>query len=182
MLSCVVVLAYSSPPSSSNCTDENWRISSHRSGVSMLYSGFMPKAKLQERLKMPYVPVFLFPSLFPFLDTDPSSLFACSLSTLVETVSKKPIPPHVKDIVRSLSPPPSRLPCLLPTLLSFTGLRAHGRLQRRGRRGAAVPQGSRSRLKAVSLLLSTIPQEQQYSLLPTSRFPSSPLLSLLSSR
>ncbi|GAA6033685.1 hypothetical protein JCM8097_004381 [Rhodosporidiobolus ruineniae] len=44
------------------------------SGVSMLFSGFMPKKKLEERLKMP-------------------------LSQLVETVSKKPIPPHVKDIV-----------------------------------------------------------------------------------
>lgn len=40
----------------------------------MLYSGFMPKKKLEERLKMP-------------------------LSQLVETVSKKPIPEHVRDIV-----------------------------------------------------------------------------------
>jgi len=44
------------------------------SGVSMLYSGFMPKKKQEERLKMP-------------------------LSTLVETVSKKPIPPHSKFLV-----------------------------------------------------------------------------------
>jgi len=44
------------------------------SGVSMLYSGFMPKKKVEERLKLP-------------------------LSQLVETVSRKPIPPHVKDII-----------------------------------------------------------------------------------
>lgn len=44
------------------------------SGVSMLFSGFMPKKKSEERLAM-------------------------RLSQLVETVSKKPIPPHVKDIV-----------------------------------------------------------------------------------
>ncbi|GAA5962762.1 hypothetical protein JCM21900_006493, partial [Sporobolomyces salmonicolor] len=44
------------------------------SGVSMLYSSFMPKKKLEERLKMP-------------------------MSQLVETVSKKPIPAHVRDII-----------------------------------------------------------------------------------
>ncbi|GAA5933668.1 hypothetical protein JCM1841_005501, partial [Sporobolomyces salmonicolor] len=44
------------------------------SGVSMLYSSFMPKKKLEERLKMP-------------------------MSQLVETVSKKPIPAHVHDII-----------------------------------------------------------------------------------
>ncbi|GAA5966053.1 hypothetical protein JCM8115_004913 [Rhodotorula mucilaginosa] len=56
--------------------EEKYRleISMLSSGVSMLYSGFMPKKKLEERLKMP-------------------------LSTLVETVSKKPIPSHVRDIV-----------------------------------------------------------------------------------
>ncbi|GAA5918144.1 hypothetical protein JCM6882_007288 [Rhodosporidiobolus microsporus] len=55
-------------------TDHNLELTMLSSGVSMLYSGFMPKKKLEERLKMP-------------------------LSTLVETVSKKPIPDHVKDIV-----------------------------------------------------------------------------------
>ncbi|TKA56506.1 hypothetical protein B0A53_02077 [Rhodotorula sp. CCFEE 5036] len=56
--------------------EEKYRleISMLSSGVSMLYSGFMPKKKLEERLRMP-------------------------LSTLVETVSKKPIPSHVRDIV-----------------------------------------------------------------------------------
>ncbi|CEQ38596.1 SPOSA6832_00043, partial [Sporobolomyces salmonicolor] len=49
------------------------------SGVSMLYSSFMPKKKLEERLKMP-------------------------MSQLVETVSKKPIPAHVRDIVHLPSP------------------------------------------------------------------------------
>jgi len=44
------------------------------SGVSMLYSFFMPKKKLEERLPM-------------------------KISKLIETVSKKPIPPHVKAVV-----------------------------------------------------------------------------------
>ncbi|GAA5909138.1 E1 ubiquitin-activating protein UBA1 [Sporobolomyces salmoneus] len=44
------------------------------SGVSMLYSSWMPKKKLEERLAMP-------------------------MSQLVETVSRKPIPEHVRDIV-----------------------------------------------------------------------------------
>ncbi|KAL1918648.1 uncharacterized protein VTP21DRAFT_2670 [Calcarisporiella thermophila] len=43
-------------------------------GVSMLYSFFMPKKKLDERMGMP-------------------------ISRLVETVSRKPIPPHVKALV-----------------------------------------------------------------------------------
>lgn len=44
------------------------------SGVSMLYSSFMPKKKVEERLKM-------------------------KMSQLVETVSKKPVPPHVKAMI-----------------------------------------------------------------------------------
>ncbi|OZJ02072.1 Ubiquitin-activating enzyme E1 1 [Bifiguratus adelaidae] len=44
------------------------------SGVTMLYSFFMPKKKLEERLPM-------------------------RMSKLVETVSKKPVPPHVKSLV-----------------------------------------------------------------------------------
>ncbi|ORZ23635.1 ubiquitin-activating emzyme E1 [Absidia repens] len=44
------------------------------SGVSMLYSFFMPKKKAEERLNM-------------------------KMSKLVETVSKKPIPPHVKAVI-----------------------------------------------------------------------------------
>jgi len=47
------------------------------SGVSMLYSSFMQPKRLQERLKM-------------------------KISTLVETVSKKPIPDHVKSLVLEL--------------------------------------------------------------------------------
>jgi len=47
------------------------------SGVSMLYSSFMQPKKLQERLNM-------------------------KISTLVETVSKKPIPDHVKSLVLEL--------------------------------------------------------------------------------
>jgi len=46
-------------------------------GVSMLYSSFMQPKKLQERLNM-------------------------KISTLVETVSKKPIPDHVKSLVLEL--------------------------------------------------------------------------------
>ncbi|KAG0150261.1 hypothetical protein CROQUDRAFT_130822 [Cronartium quercuum f. sp. fusiforme G11] len=44
------------------------------SGVSMLYSSFMAKKKVEERLKM-------------------------KMSQLVETVSKKPVPPHVKAMI-----------------------------------------------------------------------------------
>jgi len=47
------------------------------SGVSMLYSSFLPPKKLQERLNM-------------------------KISTLVETISKKPIPDHVKSLVLEL--------------------------------------------------------------------------------
>ncbi|ORX50072.1 ubiquitin-activating enzyme E1 [Piromyces finnis] len=47
------------------------------SGVSMLYSSFMQPKKLQERLNM-------------------------KISTLVETVSKKPIPDHIKSLVLEL--------------------------------------------------------------------------------
>ncbi|KAJ3343385.1 SPS-sensor component ptr3 [Gonapodya sp. JEL0774] len=46
-------------------------------GVSMLYSFFMPKKKLEERKSM-------------------------KISKLVETISKKPIPPHVKSLVLEL--------------------------------------------------------------------------------
>lgn len=49
-------------------------ISMLSSGVSLLYASFFPKAKLQERLSQ-------------------------KLSQLVETVSKKPIPEHQKEVI-----------------------------------------------------------------------------------
>ncbi|GAA6062612.1 hypothetical protein JCM10212_002206 [Sporobolomyces blumeae] len=55
-------------------TEHKLEITMLSSGVSMLYSSWMPKKKLDERLKMP-------------------------MSQLVETISRKPIPEHVKDIV-----------------------------------------------------------------------------------
>ncbi|GAA5923643.1 E1 ubiquitin-activating protein UBA1 [Sporobolomyces koalae] len=55
-------------------TEHKLEITMLSSGVCMLYSGWMPKAKLNERLPMP-------------------------MSQLVETVSRKPIPEHVRDIV-----------------------------------------------------------------------------------
>lgn len=57
------------------------------SGVSMLFSSFMNKAKSKERLEMPCVTTHA-------VDTD-----AHRMSTLIETVSKRPLPPHVKSVV-----------------------------------------------------------------------------------
>ncbi|KAG0169689.1 SPS-sensor component ptr3 [Apophysomyces sp. BC1034] len=54
--------------------EETLEVTMVSSGVSMLYSFFMPKKKAEERLSM-------------------------RLSKLVETVSKKPIPPHVKALI-----------------------------------------------------------------------------------
>ncbi|KAI8149195.1 ubiquitin-activating emzyme E1 [Fennellomyces sp. T-0311] len=55
-------------------SEHNLEVTMVSSGVSMLYSFFMNKKKAEERLKM-------------------------KVSKLVETVSKKPIPPHVKAII-----------------------------------------------------------------------------------
>ncbi|KAJ3328789.1 hypothetical protein HDU76_009286 [Blyttiomyces sp. JEL0837] len=54
--------------------DHQLEITMLSSGVSMLYSFFTPKKKQEERLKM-------------------------TITELVETVSKKPVPPHVKALV-----------------------------------------------------------------------------------
>ncbi|ORX47471.1 ubiquitin-activating emzyme E1, partial [Hesseltinella vesiculosa] len=54
--------------------DHQLEVTMVSSGVSMLYSFFFPKKKAQERLALP-------------------------MSKLVETVSKKPIPPHVKAVI-----------------------------------------------------------------------------------
>jgi len=54
--------------------DHHLEVTMLSSGVSMLYSFFMPKKKLDERMAM-------------------------KMSELVESVSKKPIPPHAKSLV-----------------------------------------------------------------------------------
>ncbi|PLW21703.1 hypothetical protein PCANC_03221 [Puccinia coronata f. sp. avenae] len=54
--------------------DKKLEVTMLSSGVSMLYSSFMAKKKVEERLKM-------------------------KMSELVEVVSKKPIPPHVKAMI-----------------------------------------------------------------------------------
>ncbi|KAI8450963.1 hypothetical protein BY996DRAFT_4586669 [Phakopsora pachyrhizi] len=54
--------------------DKKLTVTMLSSGVSMLYSSFMAKKKVEERLKM-------------------------KMSQLVESVSKKPIPPHVKAMI-----------------------------------------------------------------------------------
>jgi len=68
----------------------------------MLYSGFMPKKKLEERLKMPCVPRPSLSSPSRTVLTPRLVAHTHRLSTLVETVSKKPIPDHVRDIVFEL--------------------------------------------------------------------------------
>ena len=55
-------------------TNHQLEVTMVSSGVSMLFSSFMAKAKAKERLEMP-------------------------MSVLIETVSKRPLPPHVKSVV-----------------------------------------------------------------------------------
>ncbi|CAO3643037.1 unnamed protein product [Cunninghamella blakesleeana] len=54
--------------------EHNLEVTMLSSGVSMLYAFFLPKKKVEDRLSLP-------------------------ISKLVETISKKPIPPHVKAII-----------------------------------------------------------------------------------
>ena len=77
------------------------------SGVSMLYSSFMPKAKLQARLKQKYA-VFLTcttdadcRATIVKIHVGLTFFFGCfvSMSDILVEVTKKPIPEHVKNLV-----------------------------------------------------------------------------------
>lgn len=135
------------------------------SGVSMLYSGFMPKAKLQERLKMPCVSLpFLLPS--PFAGR---SSFNRAESLLLGRAASRP---SSRPSRRSLSRLTSRTSCVpLSLLLLSPFLPASG--------SPLTPSPLSSRRSSSSWPTTTTKTSRSCR---TSRFafvPKQPLLSLL---